>query len=66
MGFTKEGVSRWYNVLPADLARDGAKPGENDKQPEKYGRHTAVLSVCWDDWERGVRDIAHKNVARVA
>lgn len=64
MGFKREGVMRWHWVLPEVLARDGNKPGPNDKYPEKYGRNTVLLSVCWDDWERGVRDNVQRNIDR--
>lgn len=64
MGFRREGIIRWHWVLPEVLARDGNKPGPNDQYPEKYGRNTVLLSVCWDDWERGVRDNVRCNIDR--
>lgn len=46
LGFRFEGIARWQRVLAGD--REGhIRPGEEDKP----GRHSAVLSVCWDDWE---------------
>ncbi|KAH6903826.1 acyl-CoA N-acyltransferase [Coprinopsis sp. MPI-PUGE-AT-0042] len=30
---------------------------KGDPKPDWVGRDTAVLSVCWDDWEGGVRDL---------
>lgn len=64
MGFRNEGVTRWMWVLPPKLMRDGEKAREGDQWPEKPGRHTVKLSVCWDDWEGGVRGIVQKNVDR--
>lgn len=64
MGFRREGVLRWHWVLPPPLARDGEKPGKGDQWPDNYGRHTLLLSVCWDDWEGGVKDIVQKNMDR--
>ena len=47
MGFQQEGILRWLLVLPA------GKIGEHrtGKEEELPGRHTIILSVCWDDWE---------------
>ncbi|THH00572.1 hypothetical protein EW026_g1992 [Hermanssonia centrifuga] len=64
MGFKREGIIRWRWVLPEVLARDGMKPSENDKYPTRYGRNTLCLSVCWDDWESGVREVVEKNINR--
>ena len=66
MGFRNEGVTRWMWVLPSELARDGEKPREGDEWPEKPGRHTAKLSLCWDDWESGGKENAQKNIDRKA
>ena len=66
MGFKREGLLRWNIVLPEELSENGNKPGEQDKWPERYGRHTLVLSVCWDDWEGGVRELVQKNIDREA
>ncbi len=57
MGFRLEGVARWQRVL------DGHKPGnglvgrEGDPRAETIGRDTAILSMCWDDWEEGKREV---------
>ena len=64
MGFKREGMIRWHWVLPEVLARDGNMPGKNDKFPEKPGRNTHVLSVCWDTWEDGVREVVQNNIDR--
>ncbi|TBU46062.1 acyl-CoA N-acyltransferase [Dichomitus squalens] len=56
MGFHLEGIIRWQRVL------DGSKPGnekaarEGDPKPGTVGRDTALLSLCWDDWEEGKKD----------
>ncbi|KAH7099874.1 acyl-CoA N-acyltransferase [Auriculariales sp. MPI-PUGE-AT-0066] len=45
LGFKLEGVMRWQRVLP--VGREGlTRPGEVEP-----GRHSAMLAVCWDDWE---------------
>ena len=52
MGFKKEGEMRWTWVLME------GKPGkgvEGDRGIGK-GRDTAVLSLCCDDWENGLRE----------
>ena len=64
MGFVREGVRRWMWVLPEQLMRDGEKPREGDKWPEKPGRHTVVLACCWDDWEGGAREVVQNNIDR--
>lgn len=64
MGFKREAWIRWPIVLPKELTRDGEKPHEDDKWPERFGRHTLMLSVCWDDWQDGVKDIAQIQVDR--
>ncbi|GJE90659.1 GNAT family N-acetyltransferase [Phanerochaete sordida] len=66
MGFKREAWIRWLWVLPKELSSDGEKPREGDKWPERYGRHTLMLSTCWDDWEDGVREIVQKQVDRTA
>ncbi|EJU01773.1 hypothetical protein DACRYDRAFT_22170 [Dacryopinax primogenitus] len=54
LGFRDEGVSRWHIVLPE--GKEGLdRPDEGDGARGK-GRHTAMLSVCWDDWKEGVRE----------
>jgi len=51
MGFTLEGVIRWQRVLPE------GKPGPmRSGEVKKPGRHTKMFSLCWDEWEGGVRD----------
>ncbi|KAF8966753.1 acyl-CoA N-acyltransferase [Flammula alnicola] len=60
MGFRKEGVLRWDRVLPVGKDEGGAGNGkevrEGDPRRECVGRDTAMLSLCWDDWEEGARE----------
>ena len=56
MGFRREGTLRWMWVLPDGLSHMGDPGREGDPADGKSGRHSAVLSVCWDDWEGGVRE----------
>ncbi|KAI0086057.1 acyl-CoA N-acyltransferase [Irpex rosettiformis] len=65
MGFTREGMMRWHAILQPVLAKDGKKPREGEKWVDRYGRDTVFLSVCWDEWENGVKELAQKNVDRV-
>ncbi|KAJ3486085.1 hypothetical protein NLI96_g4479 [Meripilus lineatus] len=65
MGFRMEGVIRWHWVLPEALATDGDKQWrEGDPFYGKAGRHTNELSVCWDDWENGVRELVQSKIDR--
>lgn len=64
MGFTLESIVRWQRVLPPEKRERGMKPREGDPQPEHYGRHSALLSVCWDDWENGVKDTVRERMSR--
>ncbi|KAF9005191.1 acyl-CoA N-acyltransferase [Cyathus striatus] len=57
MGFKLEGILRWD--------RDGyISPREGDPRAECPGRHTALLSLCWDEWESGGREHADRIIAR--
>lgn len=60
MGFKMEGTLRWDRALPADEGKvgNGAQLREGDPEPGKMGRHTAILAICWDDWESGGRERA--------
>lgn len=62
MGYTLEGILRWRRAFPPNrtcqtaagvleptaalAARNGTKP-----EDELPGRHTAVFSIVWDEWE---------------
>ena len=53
MGFEFEGVLRWDKIfygktigLPVD-----ALEKRNGSSGEVIGRHTAIFSIVWDEWE---------------
>jgi len=55
LGFRVEGTVRWHRVLPEGSA--GLEPREGDPAGEKRsGRHTVMLSICWDDWVTGAKE----------
>ena len=56
MGFRLEGIVRWQRVLDGSKPGNGGKLREGDPRPGRGGRDTALLSMCWDDWEEGRRD----------
>jgi RimJ/RimL family protein N-acetyltransferase len=65
LGFKLEGVMRWAVVLPwgkvGDQVREGREQGETDG---RKARHTAMLALCWDDWEGGGRERVDRLMAR--
>ena len=59
MGFRWEGVKRWDRVMPASEVKQNTVeklPREGDSRRADFGRHSALLAVCWDDWEDGTRE----------
>jgi RimJ/RimL family protein N-acetyltransferase len=58
MGFKLEAVLRWDRVLPIDKDDARNKKGERNGDPRAgcVGRDTAMLSICWDDWESGGKE----------
>ena len=59
MGFLHEGVKRWERVVTAAVGKPNTVeklPREGDPRRADPGRHTAVLGLCWDDWESGSRE----------
>ncbi|KAF8656279.1 hypothetical protein AX16_002715 [Volvariella volvacea WC 439] len=52
MGFKKDGVLRWTWVLPE--GKEGL-PMKDSTRGSGEGRHSCILSICWDDWENGGR-----------
>ncbi|KLO17215.1 hypothetical protein SCHPADRAFT_868482 [Schizopora paradoxa] len=54
LGFHMEGTIRWHRALPE--GSEGMKPREDDPRGQCPGRHTAILSICWDDWVSGVKE----------
>lgn len=65
LGMTLEGIMRWQRVVAdhkqcvseASSERADGKPTV-DRDGKKFGpgRHSAMLSMCWDDWLEGKRD----------
>jgi len=55
MGFKLEAILRWDRVLPVSKASasNGRGRREGDPRPGTIGRDTAMLALCWDDWESG-------------
>lgn len=66
MGFHFEEISRWQVVLAEHNAKQWNEKTirEGNLRSENLGRDTAVLSVCWDDWEGGVRDLVQAKMDR--
>ncbi|KAF8322458.1 acyl-CoA N-acyltransferase [Clavulina sp. PMI_390] len=64
MGFRFEGVLRWWRVLPQN--KKGLVPEDMERESDAEwrgpGRHEAMLSICWDDWEGGVREEMDKKM----
>ena len=59
LGFILEGVKRWDRVIPASEIKPNTVeklPREGDPRKTDFGRHTALLGLCWDDWEGGIRE----------
>ncbi|KAK0215720.1 acyl-CoA N-acyltransferase [Armillaria fumosa] len=68
MGFRKEGVLRWRRAWPESKSRgaNGTPVRKGDPREDTFplGRDTVVLSICWDDWEGGVRAHVETMMAR--
>jgi RimJ/RimL family protein N-acetyltransferase len=59
MGFQHEGVKRWDRVIRASAGKPNTMerlPREGDPRRTDFGRHTALLGLCWDEWEDGGRE----------
>jgi len=58
LGFKFEGIQRWHRVLPSDkrIAGNGIALREGDPKRTEPGRNSALLAMCWDDWEDGARE----------
>ncbi|KAL7283974.1 hypothetical protein ACG7TL_001246 [Trametes sanguinea] len=63
MGFKREGTLRWAIVLPDELKDYGRKGRPGDPYEDRVSRDTAILSLCWDDWENGAREHARAFIA---
>ncbi|KAF9532636.1 hypothetical protein CPB83DRAFT_867453 [Crepidotus variabilis] len=70
LGFKLEGILRWDRVLPFEKKSrgmsNGIDPRAGDPCPEGIGRDTALLALCWDEWESGGRDKVDALMIRVA
>jgi RimJ/RimL family protein N-acetyltransferase len=66
LGFRREAVLRWDRVLPEWKAEGGNGGGVRmgDLKPSCLGRDTMLLSLCWDDWETGARELVNKIMER--
>ncbi|KIY03336.1 uncharacterized protein Z520_00027 [Fonsecaea multimorphosa CBS 102226] len=53
IGFEFEGVARWDRVFPRGIVALSAEAlrVRNGTREEQPGRHTAVYSIVWDEWE---------------
>jgi hypothetical protein len=52
MGFTLEGVLRWDRAFPGPMGVPvDALEKRNGTTGEAAGRHTALFSIVWDEWE---------------
>lgn len=59
LGFQMEGILRWWRVLPPQ--KKGLVPVEMERDDGRGpGRHEAMLSICFDDWEGGVKESVAK------
>ncbi|KAH9475322.1 hypothetical protein JR316_0012433 [Psilocybe cubensis] len=66
MGFTFEGIMRWHRVLPPGKPGNGEAVRTGDPRAACEGRDTAILSLCWDDWEGGQKEVVQSIMNRVA
>lgn len=72
LGFQWEGLIRWQQVLPmgktgsegGGLEREGLPRVGWDGREWGPGRHTAMLSLCWEDWVGGGREHVDALVSR--
>jgi len=53
LGFKLEAVLRWERIFAGSKtsAANGVKEREGDPRPGTVGTDTALLALCWDDWE---------------
>lgn len=62
VGFVYEGTMRWTWILPE--GKEGKKSREGDPR-SGLGRDSALLAVCWDDWESGVKEHVDRMIEKV-
>jgi RimJ/RimL family protein N-acetyltransferase len=67
IGFQKEGILRWARTVPPEkmAASNGRKGRDGDPRADFCGRDTVILSVCWDDWENGGRELCDSIMNRI-
>ncbi|KAF9241841.1 acyl-CoA N-acyltransferase [Melanogaster broomeanus] len=67
MGFKFEGFARWTYVMPRveGYQKDGKEARAGDAGDGLLGRDSNELAVCWDDWEKGGRELVEQVLARV-
>jgi RimJ/RimL family protein N-acetyltransferase len=64
IGFRKEGIIRWDRIVRGD--KPGLKvPPHRAALNAGSSRWTCRLSICWDDWEAGVREKVQQQMDRV-
>lgn len=73
MGFTLEGILRWHRTF-APNRNCQAAPGVptatlaarngTDPKDEAPGRHTAIFSIVWDEWDNDKRAVVEAQMAR--
>jgi RimJ/RimL family protein N-acetyltransferase len=67
VGFQKEGLMRWTMTVPPEkmAASNGKKGRDGDPRADLGSRNTVILSVCWDDWENGGRELCSNVMNRL-
>jgi RimJ/RimL family protein N-acetyltransferase len=65
MGFKEEGLLRWTWVVPQVVEGNGIPLRDGDPKSPNPGRHSAVLSLCADDWENGARELVRHMIDRL-
>ncbi|KAK7682004.1 hypothetical protein QCA50_014968 [Cerrena zonata] len=55
MGFKFEAIIRWQRVLP--IGKEGPMVSRQDGRKDNPGRHTVMLSLCWDEWEEAKENV---------
>ncbi|KAG6907689.1 hypothetical protein DXG01_007792 [Tephrocybe rancida] len=61
MGFKLEGILRWSWCLPGGIPF-GREVGK--ERGSASGRDSAMLAICWDDWENGGKEHVEKLIHR--
>ena len=65
MGFKEEGLLRWTRVVPQVAEGSGIPPRDGDPKSPNPGWHSALLSLCADDWENGGRELVRRLIDRL-